>query len=174
MGEVDAHAGLVLVECGDAVAEEVLDACAGVLVHHPYQVLAQHLDVFAVEPAAAEGRLGGAVDLVTVRGEDRHAAHPGPYAVCLLQQAHTLHDFERDAADVHRLAAGALARGAFDDGGREAVTAQPVGEDGPGDSAAGDEYGLHEKFLPCFLRCTRTERTTYARPLPTGQISDLY
>ncbi len=101
--EVDAYTGLVLGERGDGVAEEVLHAGAGVLVHHPYQVLAQQLDVLAVEPTAAEGRLGGAVDLVAVGVEDRHAAHPGPGTARLLQQAHPPHDFERHAADVHGL-----------------------------------------------------------------------
>ncbi|WP_199921219.1 hypothetical protein [Streptomyces globisporus] len=89
MREVDARAGLVLVECGDAVAEEVLDVCARVLVHHPCQVFAQHLDVFAVEQAA---HAGGADSPVRTRHRPGASAHryQRAHARALGEQA--LHD----------------------------------------------------------------------------------
>lgn len=161
--ELHPHSVLVLLQGGDGVAEEVLDVRAGVLVDHPHQVLAQHLDVLAVQPAAAEGRLGRAADLAAVGAEDRHAAHPGADAARPLQQPHALHHVERDTADVHGLPAAAHARGAFDDGGLEAVAVQEVGEDGTRDAAAGDQYGPHEKLLQWFVRCTQTECTTYTQ-----------
>lgn len=111
------------------------------------------------KPAAAEGRLGGAVDLVPLGVEDRHAAHPGTHLPRLLQQAHPPDDIESDTAYVHGLPSGARARGALDDGGREAAAVQPVGKHGPGDSAAGDENGLHGKLLRYAVRKLNVRRT---------------
>ncbi|MES4905227.1 MULTISPECIES: TetR/AcrR family transcriptional regulator C-terminal domain-containing protein [unclassified Streptomyces] len=62
---------LVLAEGRDAVPEEILHAVAGPLVQQPREVLAQQLDVVAVEPAAAVRLVGGPLGLVADAGHDR-------------------------------------------------------------------------------------------------------
>lgn len=57
----------------------------------------------------------------------------------LAVEAHSTDDVDRGAADVHRVAAGAQAFGALDDGDVPARLGQPVGEDGSGDARAGDQ-----------------------------------
>ncbi len=143
--EVHPCLALILFERRDAVPEHILRIVAGALVQQLHQVLAQQLDVVAVQPPAAVGRLGGPLDLVAVGVEQRHPPHPGTDLLRLLQQPHPGDDVERDTADVHGLPAPTQAGRALDDGGREAATAQQMGKRGSGDAAAGDEYGLHGK-----------------------------
>ena len=71
----------------------------------PNKVLAQQLDVPAVEAAAAEGGLRGPVKLVAVRVEHGHAPHMGGRRAHRAEQPHPLHDVERHSPDVDRLAA---------------------------------------------------------------------
>ncbi len=137
------HPVLVLVERGDAVAVDELDARRGVAVEDLHQVAAQQFDVLAVESAAAVGGLLRAVQLGAVGAEHGHPAHPGADGADLLGEAGPLDHVEGDAPDVDGLAAGARAGGQLDDGRGESQADQPVGEGGAGDAAAGDEDVLH-------------------------------
>ncbi|MEU6265534.1 hypothetical protein [Saccharopolyspora shandongensis] len=62
--ELDPDTVLVLLQSGDRVVEDVLHLVLGHLVQHRRQVLAQELDVLAVQPAAAESVLLGPEQLV--------------------------------------------------------------------------------------------------------------
>jgi hypothetical protein len=132
--EGDPHPVFGLVECGDRVAEQA--GPVGVRAEQADQVLAQHLDVGAVETAAAPRHLGRAHPLSAVAVDHGHAAHPGPQRAQLRQQAHPVDHVECHAADVDCLATRAEGGGTFHDRRFEAVVVQPEGERRAGDPGA--------------------------------------
>ncbi|OEJ94851.1 hypothetical protein J116_010515 [Streptomyces thermolilacinus SPC6] len=75
--EPDPHRpAAALPQCGDGVPVHPLDPVPGPVLEQPHEVVAHQLDVVAVEPPAAGGVLGAAVDLVAFGVQHGHAAHP--------------------------------------------------------------------------------------------------
>ncbi len=175
--EGDPDAVLILVERGHAVPEHEAGAPAlrapalrapalrGPVVQDPDEVVAQQLDVVAVEPPAADGALGGAVELLAVAVQDGHAPHPGAVGAGSLQHAEPLGHLQGDAPDVHGLPAAAQPGGPLHHRGGEAPAAQQCGERGAGDAAAGDEHGLHGSLLAVRPRAVSRAGTYAVRGL---------
>lgn len=132
MLEGNPHPAGVLLECGDRVAEDVLDFLAAC----PIQQLGQ------LEAGDLHALVGERSRQLTDRQLDRWPARADLHAdlvagaggLDLGQDAHPLHDPDRGAPQVDRVRAGRADRGGMlDHGGVEAVAPEPVGHDGPGD-----------------------------------------
>jgi len=123
----------VLGELGDPVAEQVLDAVAGVLVEHLGQVPAQDLDLRDVPVAAV---VVGAVGLqhVPVRVDGVRARGVGAGRAHLLVQPHPHDDLFGHPARVDGLPAGAQPGSPLHHGDLGPPPPQPVGQRGPRDA----------------------------------------
>nr|BFE78928.1 hypothetical protein GCM10020093_015290 [Planobispora longispora] len=119
---------------GDRVVEDVLDVVPGRLVEDAAQVAAEDLELAAHER-------GGHVRPGSPGGVDEgDPVDAGPPAADLLQQSHPLQHAQVGAApEVDGLAARTEGGGPLDHGDAAAGTAQPAGQGGTGDAAAGDE-----------------------------------
>jgi hypothetical protein len=132
--EVDVHHVVRLGQVGDRVAEKVLGPPSAVLVEHPGQVAAVHLDVAAGEL----GRQSEDLSAVLV-----HAAHRAAVGLDTLQFAEYAHPPQhlqvRGPTEVHGEAAGAQRGCDFHHGDVGAVAPQPVRKRRTGNTSARDE-----------------------------------
>jgi len=143
-GDLDVAGGLA--EVRDLLTPEVLDAL-GRLEQQAEQVPAEDLGVVVV--AAAEGVAIHAREPAAVAVDERALANAGGPLADLVEQTHALDDRQGGAADVDLVAAVADGPRPLDDGRREPVATQPVGEGNARDAGAGDEDGgaLHGLLL---------------------------
>jgi len=142
-GEGDLHPGRGLGQRGDRVAEAVVAASGGLLVHDRGQVPAQDLDVAAGELAAHHG-------LLAAGRVQAHGVGPaGLPALDLVPDPHPLeHGPVGAALEVDGLAAGPRRGRLLGHGDVEAVPAEPVGQGGTGDAGPGDEDVLVAHEVP--------------------------
>ena len=122
----------VLGELGDPVAEDVLDAVAGVVVQHLGQVSAQDLDLRDVPVAAVVVRAEG-LQHVPVRVHRVRAGGVGAGRAHRRVEPHPPDDLLGHPARVHRLPTGTQPGRLLHHGHLGTPPAQPVGQRGPRD-----------------------------------------
>jgi hypothetical protein len=123
----------VLGEFGDPVAEDVLDAVAGVVVEHPGQVPAQDLDV-RDEPVATVVVGTGGLQHLPVRVYGVRAGGVGARRAYRRVQSHAPDDLLGHPARVHRLPTGTQLGGPLHHGHLGPPPTQPVSQRGPRDA----------------------------------------
>ena len=105
----------------------------------PGKIVAQDLDVAAVEPPGAYRAFFGAGQFLAVDIDHRHTLQMRAHRARLLEQLHFLHDFECGPANVDGLAARTRRCGTLNDRDLEAAFSKPVSEGRSGNAGAGNE-----------------------------------
>ncbi|GDY50942.1 hypothetical protein SVIO_015650 [Streptomyces violaceusniger] len=153
------HPAVVVVEGGDGVVEEDVDVVPDRAVEDLGQLSARDFEVMAFL-AAGDGLGpdgGDRIALLVEEGDpaDADVGVPEPG-----EHPHPPDDLDRGAADVDGVAATAQCGRLLDEGDREAVPAEPVGQRGTGDAGAGDQdraprcgvHGAHGRSSPALPR----------------------
>jgi hypothetical protein len=177
--EGDCDAGVILLQRRDRVIIEIRRGGLAGAQQQPGEIVAQNLDVAAVQPTGADRALLGAGNLVAVDVEHRHVLEARAHGKRAVEQPHFPHDRECGAADVDGLPAGARRRRAFDHGDFEAAPGKPVGHRGPGYACAANEH-LGHASCSCEFRWVADNNPNAARqpypswvldlsPSPSGQ-----
>ena len=130
-GHIDSPA--VVIECGNAHAEAVIDVVADGFVQDAGERSPVNLDL------TADHFGGQAADLPTPAVDECQRSHAGGSRSHLVEQTHLLEHRERGAAKVDSLSAGSQLAGLLDDRHGVTVPGEPAGQAGPGDPATADQ-----------------------------------
>src|ERR1700742_4391971 len=92
------------------------------------QVIAKYFDIWAIQTSRAERALVGALKLLSLSIEHRHALRPCSQGRGLLEQPHGLEHLEGHAANVDRMTPPPKSRRAFNQRHDKSKAMQPVRE----------------------------------------------
>ncbi len=139
--QVHLHAVIVLLDRGDAVAEDGLHVISDDAVDHDGEITVSQAGELAGHPVESLGT--ESTHLAPAPVDQLHLSHAVSGGLQLRTESHPLSDPISSTPEVDDIAAGPQLRGLFNESGLMAATLQPVSQGRTGDAGAVDHDSHH-------------------------------